>query len=223
MAARALLLSAALLVAGCRTNEWAAPERATRRMMDAYEEGEVTPEQLALLQPEPVVTYARTYHPETGKLALERRIELYPDGRIVRDGLEREWYADGTPRTERGYRHGEPVGTWRTFFPDGAVESEVVMHAGEPGVMSWWYASGALAARGRALLGVKDGAWTHWHENGNPAEEGLYRSGLREGVWRMWWEDGTPRAEGMYAAGLAVGEWLRWSREGARFTGRGAG
>lgn len=71
-------------------------------------------------------------------------LDSYVDG--VQDGLSREWYKDGTLRSEATVREGRPVGVAREWHPNGELASEQV-----------------FAENGLTML--KD---FHWDENGLP-------------------------------------------------------
>lgn len=51
-------------------------------------------------------------------------LDAYGDG--VQDGLSREWYKDGTLRSEGTARMGCPVGVSREWYPNGTLASERV-------------------------------------------------------------------------------------------------
>ncbi|HEX7657936.1 MAG TPA: hypothetical protein VF444_00545 [Pseudonocardiaceae bacterium] len=66
-----------------------------------------------------------------GQLYTGEAIEYGPDGhRIaltnftdgVKDGIEKEWYPDGSPLMEGMSKHGSAVGEWRQWFPDGRLK-----------------------------------------------------------------------------------------------------
>jgi antitoxin component YwqK of YwqJK toxin-antitoxin module len=51
-------------------------------------------------------------------------LDVYVDG--LQDGPSREWYKDGTPRSEGMVRQGRPVGVTREWHPNGVLASEQV-------------------------------------------------------------------------------------------------
>ncbi|WP_432138705.1 toxin-antitoxin system YwqK family antitoxin [Streptomyces sp. bgisy154] len=51
----------------------------------------------------------------------------YKDG--IEDGPVREWYTDGTLRSEGAMRNGFPVGEFRRWHPNGRLAARTVMSA----------------------------------------------------------------------------------------------
>ncbi|MFJ6016690.1 toxin-antitoxin system YwqK family antitoxin [Streptomyces sp. NPDC092952] len=71
----------------------------------------------------------------------------YKDG--IEDGPSKEWYADGTPRSEGTLRAGFPVGEAKDWHPNGRLASRVLMSAN----------------------GLRQLEITEWDENGNPTKK----------------------------------------------------
>ncbi|MFC8914146.1 toxin-antitoxin system YwqK family antitoxin [Streptomyces sp. NPDC047821] len=74
-------------------------------------------------------------------------LDAYVDG--ITHGISREWYKDGTPRSEGTVRVGRPVGVWREWHANGRLASEQ-----------------RFAADGLTLLTQKT-----WDERGNPTRD----------------------------------------------------
>ncbi|MEU8292163.1 hypothetical protein [Streptomyces pseudogriseolus] len=51
-------------------------------------------------------------------------LDVYRDG--IQDGLSREWYKDGTPRSEGTVRDGLPRGEFREWHANGVLASRKV-------------------------------------------------------------------------------------------------
>ncbi|MSR63099.1 MAG: hypothetical protein EXS08_11715 [Planctomycetes bacterium] len=152
-----------------------------------------------------------------GSLRREAEVLVWSDGRIERDGLEREYSATGTLVAESHFEHGVSVGLARTWFDDGRPRSEVDFGTRAAPLLTpnrFWHANGKLAAEGPALAGVREGLWHYWNEDGSPAREGGYRSGKRDGAWTFYDEKGVKRAAGLYALGQRVGTWTLWDEHG---------
>jgi antitoxin component YwqK of YwqJK toxin-antitoxin module len=47
---------------------------------------------------------------------------FYIDG--IPDGIDREWWSDGSPKSEGQNNHGLAVGTFRNWYVNGQLESE---------------------------------------------------------------------------------------------------
>jgi hypothetical protein len=146
------------------------------------------------------------YDQEATRPRSEVAVLLYPDGHSVKDGLERSWTPEGKLEFERGWRAGEPDGLWRTWWPDGSPRFEY-RYGGEPDLMRWWHASGALSSWGPARNGMREGAWRGRHPSGAPAFEGAFEAGQRAGAWTFWHPDGSLAERGAYAGGARVGTW----------------
>jgi hypothetical protein len=137
----------------------------------------------------------------------EVELLLYPDGRSVKDGLERRWFADGTLEVERGWRRGEPSGWWRTWWPDGTPRYEHRFDADAVTPMRWWYRDGVLSSDGPARSGVREGTWRARHPGGEPAWQGDFEAGRRSGPWTSWHPDGSLAERGLYRDGVREGTW----------------
>lgn len=173
----------------------------------------------------PPLREVRTSQHPGGTTRSTRELLVYADGHSERDGLEREFGSDGRLLAERSFARDVPVGTWREWYRDGTPRSEVEL--GEPGSATllssrYWHANGRLAAEGRTLAGVREGEWSYLDEHGTLLRRGTYRGGVREGAWSFFRADGTPEAEGHYARGLRVGEWTLWDEQGVAHRRGGA-
>lgn len=161
----------------------------------------------------PIVEKQRTfYERDTARPRLETTYRVYPGGRKLRHGSEREWYESGQLRWEREFAEGEPAGRWASYYPDGTQESETWPGPDPtPRTSTWWHPSGAVSSHGPTLRGARDGLWTSYHPDGTRAAEGRYVAGRREGEWTFWQPDGRTAERGEYRAGQRVGAWVRAS------------
>ncbi len=112
--------------------------------------------------------------------------EILPNGASQPHGRDTCRYESGQLEYEREYLHGEPVGTWRSWWPNGKQRSEVPQNPRTAELTRWWHESGALECEGPAVAGLKQGAWKHFHPDGVLAAEGRYASGAREGEWSFY-------------------------------------
>src|SRR5262245_28532295 len=119
-------------------------------------------------------------------LAQETRTETWPSG------AKKCEYQLG--RDE----HGEPVkdGKFRSFFEDGALESE-----------------------GGYVQGEESGPWVLYHPNGQRAAAGSYADGMRSGPWATFFPDGKPESQGSYVRGAMDGRWTFWRADGTKDLG----
>jgi antitoxin component YwqK of YwqJK toxin-antitoxin module len=157
----------------------------------------------------------RSQYPD-GSPRSERRLLVWSDGRVERDGAEREFHPDGALSAERFFSHDRQVGAWRTWFPDGTPRSEIDFgtDGDAPSTQRFWHASGALAAEGTMRGGRRDGRWRYYDDAGRLERDGGYRDGKRDGPWTFYGADGAPKAEGSYALGARVGDWTLWDELG---------
>ncbi len=105
--------------------------------------------------------------------------------------MAREYFTDGKPSGEGGYRDGERHGPWTFYFRNGRVKAQGAYADGEP-----------------------DGAWTWFREGGGPLQEGSFKDGLRDGRWRRWHATGHLLDEGVYRLGRKTGEWITYDESG---------
>lgn len=177
---------------------------------------------------EPIDRTLRLHYPserpdrDVGQLQREWGTRLYPTGKVVQHGPDRAWWPDGTPRSERFFELGVPVGSWTRWHEDGSKSFETTFAAVDaPRTTTFWHANGVKAGAGPVVAGIRHGTWTLWHENGDVAERGEYVDGEREGIWTLWYPGGAKRAEGEYAEDERVGTWTLWDEHGETFVKQG--
>lgn len=152
----------------------------------------------------------------TGDVLEQRPVRIYPDGGVERHGMQTRYYAGGGLESERSFAAGEPVGRWRSWYPDGQLRSDFTI-TDEPSPMVFYHPNGQISATGMAVRGVRDGLWTFWHENGVKAKEGRFVGGGREGLWTFWYANGGLEARGLYHSDERAGEWELWRAEPPTF------
>jgi antitoxin component YwqK of YwqJK toxin-antitoxin module len=154
----------------------------------------------------PVSERRRTYYDNAAtRMRTETQVLILEKGRFEKHGRETEFFEDGTIASQHEFEHGEPTGTWKSWYPSGAKRSECSFT--EPPTeteMFWWYENGSLETRGPAINGLRAGVWTHWYPSGAKESEGRYVFGRRDGIWTSWNEDGSVRTEIEYRAGVRV-------------------
>ncbi len=152
------------------------------------------------------------YRNDPTLLARETGVLIREDRKTVKHGREVEWYEDGQVRAEREFRHGEPVGTWRSYYADGAPRSLVDFGAGgAPGEMIWWFEDGQVSSQGPMRGNVREGDWVEYHPGGRKKAEGRYYGNRRTGTWTYWHADGSLAERGNFGpGGVRVGRWERW-------------
>jgi hypothetical protein len=158
--------------------------------------------------PERTLRQLRQRDPESGTVVREWSAWLAPGRRAAKHGLEIGRWPSGAPRFERRWEYGEPRGEWLAWYESGALLSRIVFAGPDTPVEAvFWHGSGAVAARGPARDGVREGAWSYFHPDGTPAAEGEYARSLRVGQWSFWDQDGALAARGRYERNRRVGSW----------------
>jgi antitoxin component YwqK of YwqJK toxin-antitoxin module len=159
----------------------------------------------------------RRFHPD-GSLARETSVLVWSDGRIERDGVERDFRTGGALASERTYEHDAPVGLVQTWFPDGVLRSEVDFgspRSPDERRARFWHPNGALAAEGPVIQGIREGVWVFYGPAGNVLRTGGYGQGRRAGLWTFYDQSGAQVARGEYVDGVRVGAWVLRSERGS--------
>jgi hypothetical protein len=157
--------------------------------------------------PPPILERRAEYYDKAATVKRrEWSVWVFEGGATLREGEELEWWPGGGLRARRSFDHGEPTGTWTTWYEDGTKSSECTLGGDEPLPMRWWHPNGVLATEGPARNGAREGVWRSWHANGKLESEGAYREGRREGPWTFWNDDGGLCENRVYRAGVAVDE-----------------
>jgi hypothetical protein len=138
---------------------------------------------------------------EHTRVRREWNVLILADSSTVADGRDAQYYPDGKLEYEREYARGEPVGLWRSWWPNGAPRMEATYGTQEPQPMRWWHENGQLSSEGFARNGIKEGPWAFWHANGVKSAEGVYAGGRRDATWRYWDEAGEPVRRDVRAGG----------------------
>jgi len=102
--------------------------------------------------------------------------EWFDDGSVRTEGAYehgattgqwRSYYSGAVVRSEKSYRVGTPVGTWTTYFADGSP-STVLVHEGEGKARLTEYGPAKKKLREGGLVGgARQGAWIEWDAHGN--------------------------------------------------------
>ena len=117
----------------------------------------------------------------------EEVVEAYPDGKsktvryFDRKGdcvKETQFYETGVVKMEGGMKGEKREGEWKSYFPDGRVQSI-----------------------GTFLNGRRTGEAKVWQENGNLYQEGFYKEGAHVGKWKFYDEQGNLLKEIDYGLG----------------------
>jgi hypothetical protein len=134
----------------------------------------------------------------------EWHVLILADNTTVAHGSDVQHFADGKLEHERAYRHGEPIGTWKSWWPNGHPRMEATYGTTEATPMRWWHENGQLSSEGSARNGLKEGEWTFWSATGVVAAKGRYVAGQREGEWSFFDDAGALTELAHYRADAKV-------------------
>ena len=145
---------------------------------------------------------------------------IYSNGYVIGEGIIKEdgskeghwkeFYYDGTLRSEGEYKEGKPVGEWKYFYPGGKLEQAGKYSASGKmtGVWKWYFENEQLMIEEEYKSGIREGIHTEYDESGKVIEEGEYLNGLEEGPWFTL--SGDYFEKGTYRDGLKTGKWSSW-------------
>jgi uncharacterized protein len=136
------------------------------------------------------------------------------EGIVLEDGAKeghwKEYFSDGSLRSEGDYKENKPVGEWKFFYPDGKIEqSGKYSSTGKiAGTWKWFYDNGQLKLEETYTGGFRDGSHIEYDESGKVIESGEYVKGLEDGEWFTISGDFIER--GTYRDGLKNGKWTSY-------------
>jgi uncharacterized protein len=124
-----------------------------------------------------------------------------------KDGHWKEYYTDGSLRSEGEYRENKPVGEWKYYYPNGKMEQTgKYSNSGKlTGNWKWFYDNEQLKVEESYIAGLKEGTHIEYDETGKIIENGEYVKGLEDGEWFTISGDFIER--GFYRDGLKNGKW----------------
>ena len=119
---------------------------------------------------------------------------IFKNGRIIaegilkdngkKEGLWKEYYDDGSLKSEGNYKNDWKTGKWKYYYPNGQLEETGEYINGKPeGEWTWYFPSGKLLRKMNYYQGLPDGEITEYDEDGNVVLKGEYIEGKREGKW----------------------------------------
>lgn len=142
---------------------------------------------------------------------------LYKNGQVVgegivkddgnRDGAWKDFYPDGSLKSQGNYNNGKQTGEWKFYYPDGKVEQTGKFNKSGKldGVWKWYFDTGQLQVEENYKAGVKDGLSTTYNESGKVIEEGEFIDGNEDGAW--FEQTGDTYMKGSYRDGMRNGMW----------------
>lgn len=128
-----------------------------------------------------------------------------------KDGHWKEFFADGTLKSEGNYSDGKPVGDWKYFHLNRKTEQIGKFNKqGKPeGIWKWFYEDGKLLREENYRNGLRDGLLSEYDEDGKLVQEGEFVNGEEDGPW--FYLTGDDYVKGNYRDGLRTGMWCTYS------------
>lgn len=116
----------------------------------------------------------------------------FEDGTKV---LVERFYNNGTPKSVEPYVDHLKQGVWKTYYPDGTLESE---HTYQNDVLTGpsteFYRSGQRKIMGNiAETGYRHGVWTEYYDSGQVKAERFYNDGREQGPEISFFENGDKK------------------------------
>ena len=202
---KALLLFAALLVAGCGEKEKPVSDAEASRII----KGAVHIDDVAKLT-RTAADISSLSKDDDGKIFWDRTGRAYSgwfkgryeSGEVesliqVKDGwvngLKTTWHKNGQKLLE---------GTWKNDELDGPATG--------------WHENGQKKYEITYKDDKEDGLWTQWYENGQKEWEGIYKDGKADGLYMRWYENGQKKQESTYKDGELISE-KYWNSKGEEF------
>ena len=119
---------------------------------------------------------------------------IFKNGKIIaegiltdsgkKQGLWKEYYENGSLKSEGNYKDDKKTGKWKYYYKNGQLEETGEYVDGKPeGEWLWYYPSGKLLRKMSYYQGLADGEITEYDEDGNVTLFGEYLEGKREGKW----------------------------------------
>jgi antitoxin component YwqK of YwqJK toxin-antitoxin module len=154
---------------------------------------------------------------------------LYPDGKLkerygytveggkeTREGLDEEFYQDGSKKGSRNWKNDLEDGPVVYYHPNGRKSYESNYTAGKKnGFSTVWYANGQKQWQTTFREGKTNGRWREWYPDGKKKFEADYNDGKLDGMATWWYENGRIWQERTYENGVPVkGTVKEWDRNG---------
>lgn len=151
----------------------------------------------------------KSYIFHNGKMVAEG---IFTDAGL-REGTWKEYYEDGSLKSEGNYENDKKTGLWKYYYPNGQLEETGTYDkTGPEGKWLWYYPSGKLLRELTYYQGKKDGNIIEYDESKNVILQGEYIEDKREGTWI--YQVGDAKQQTQYSDDLKNG-WDRiYSKDG---------
>jgi antitoxin component YwqK of YwqJK toxin-antitoxin module len=120
-----------------------------------------------------------------------------------------EWHANGKLAVEAEYKHGKPVGTWRSWNRDGHLTTLEVHDETGRRYTSYYHAGGVHEDYYVGIHGITGKAFL-WYDSGTLCSIREYLRDQRHGVSYRYYRDGTLAEKMQYDHGEKAGQRVCW-------------
>lgn len=151
-----------------------------------------------------------TWH-ETGE---KSTLVNYKAGIVT--GTEIHWYDTGVKKLEVNYdSEGLATGICKEYYQDGTLKSEgEYVKDLEEGLHKWYFQNGDLDQTVDYKGGLADGKVKHYYYGGKIKMDGEYKQGRPDGKILYYFDNGMKKKETNYVAGKEQGKDFLWSKKG---------
>jgi antitoxin component YwqK of YwqJK toxin-antitoxin module len=124
----------------------------------------------------------------------------YKDGK--KEGIKKQYYADGKLKSEVPYQNNIPKGNSRTYYPNGNLSEEGTWkNGGWDGVYKYYYENGKLSYEWNFVNGKREGEQKYYFPNGKLNYIGNWKDGSESGVLKEYNDAGLLVAEKSFNEG----------------------
>lgn len=100
--------------------------------------------------------------------------------------------------SEGKYEHGQKVGDWVWYFPNGKVYIRQKFGSGPKDPVAVFNGD----------EGNEEGSYERYYSDGTLELKGNYKKGLRSDLWQKFFKDGELESSGYYAKGVKIRTWF---------------
>jgi antitoxin component YwqK of YwqJK toxin-antitoxin module len=121
---------------------------------------------------------------------------------------EKQYYEDGTIKSEVVKKHGKKEGPARYYHANGKIQQETFYKEDElEGLSRRWHFNGSLELEENYKQGLKNGKASGYTKKGKLIWQAYYVRDTLNGPWEEFHENGTPKVQGYYKMGLYDKVW----------------
>ena len=157
------------------------------------------------------------------------------DEKGEKTGVWREFYPDGTIKSEKSYKDGKLDGISKEFDTKGRLTTLDKMNYGKVDTAMGFtlldmykdfHDNGKKKLVGGLQDGLKNGIFREYDDQGNLVTGYIYEydtiiaegfispEGIYTGLWKLYYKNGAVKAEGEYENGIQNGEWVYYYPSG---------